>query len=69
MMPPTFSASIRRNSAAPAGSDAIADRLSAMTHDLLAAADTQRRLQWTNPAWQPLLGWTAAELALSLIHI
>jgi len=68
MMPPTFSASIRRNSAAPAGSDAIADRLSAMTHDLLAAADTRRRLQWTNPAWQPLLGWTAAELAAASYH-
>jgi PAS domain S-box-containing protein len=51
-----------------AGGDAVADRLAAMTHDLLAAAGADRRLTWTNPAWQPLLGWTAEELAASSYH-
>jgi PAS domain S-box-containing protein len=51
-----------------AGGDAVADRLAAMTHDLLAAAGADRRLRWTNPAWQPLLGWSADELAASSYH-
>ena len=38
-MSPTFSASIRRSAASLAVADALAERLSAMTHDLLAAAD------------------------------
>src|SRR5690349_13607081 len=46
-----------------AGGDAVADRLAAMTHDLLAASGADRRLTWTNPAWEPLLGWTPEELA------
>ena len=67
-MSPTFSASIRRSTAQPGGGDALAERLSAITHDLLAAADKHRRLIWTNPAWQPLLGWTAGELASGSYH-
>jgi len=50
------------------GGDALADRLAAMTHDLLAATGADRRLTWTNPAWQPLLGWTAEELAAASYH-
>jgi PAS domain S-box-containing protein len=51
-----------------AGGDTVADRLAAMTHDLLAAAGADRKLIWTNPAWQPLLGWTARELATTSYH-
>jgi PAS domain S-box-containing protein len=51
-----------------AGGDTLADRLSAMTHDLLGAAGADRRLTWTNPAWHPLLGWTAEELAARSYH-
>jgi PAS domain S-box-containing protein len=51
----------------PAG-DALAERLWAMTHDLLAAAGADRKLAWTNPAWQPLLGWTAEELRAESYH-
>src|SRR5215204_4988484 len=51
-----------------AAGDALADRMWAMTHDLLAAAGADRRLTWTNPAWQPLLGWTAEELAAESYH-
>jgi PAS domain S-box-containing protein len=51
-----------------AGGHLLADRLSAITHDLLAAADADRRLVWTNPAWQLALAWTAAELAAASYH-
>jgi len=51
-----------------ADGDTLADRLSAMTHDLLGAAGADRRLTWTNPAWHPLLGWTAEELAARSYH-
>ena len=51
-----------------AGGDTLADRLSAMTHDLLGAAGADRRLTWTNPAWQPLLGWSPEELAARCYH-
>ena len=51
-----------------AGGDALADRLWAMTHDLLAASGADRRLTWTNPAWEPLLGWTADELRADSYH-
>src|SRR5919107_1510572 len=51
-----------------AGGDALGDRLAEMTHDLLAAAGADRRLRWTNPAWQQALGWTAAELAADSYH-
>jgi PAS domain S-box-containing protein len=51
-----------------AAGDALADRLWAMTHDLLAAAGADRRLTWTNPAWEPLLGWTADELRAGSYH-
>jgi PAS domain S-box-containing protein len=67
-MTPPFSASTRRASAALVGGDTLADRLSAMTHDLLAAGDADRRLIWTNPAWGPQLGWTAEELGASSYH-
>jgi len=50
------------------GGDTPADRLAAMTHDLLAASGADRHLTWTNPAWQPLLGWTAEELAAASYH-
>ena len=51
-----------------AGGETLADRLAATTHNLLGAADAERRLVWTNPAWQPLLGWTAEDLAAGSYH-
>jgi PAS domain S-box-containing protein len=66
-MTPNSSASTRRSPVDLAG-DTLADRLSALTHDLLAAADVERRLVWSNPAWQPLLGWTAEELGAGSYH-
>jgi len=51
-----------------AAGDALADRMWAMTHDLLAVAGADRRLTWTNPAWQPLLGWSADELRADSFH-
>jgi PAS domain S-box-containing protein len=50
------------------GGEALAERLWAMTHDLLAAAGADRKLTWTNPAWEPLLGWTAEELRAESYH-
>ena len=65
----TPAATAHRPTSVPlAGGDTLADRLSAMTHDLLGAAGADRRLTWTNPAWQPLLGWTAEELAARSYH-
>jgi PAS domain S-box-containing protein len=66
MMTPPFSASTRK--AAAALGDPLADRLAAATQDLLAACDADRRLVWTNPAWEQLLGWTADELARDSYH-
>jgi PAS domain S-box-containing protein len=68
-MNPPFSAASRP----PAGitlaaGDTLADRLWAMTPDLLAAAGADRKLTWTNPAWEPLLGWTADELRAESYH-
>jgi len=51
-----------------AAGDALADRMWAMTHDLLAVAGPDRRLTWTNPAWRSLLGWTADELRAGSFH-
>ena len=68
MTPPSSAASTRPATVPLAGGDTLADRLSTMTHDLLAAAGGDRRLVWTNPAWQPLLGWTAEELAADSYH-
>src|SRR5215218_8944369 len=51
-----------------AAGDALADRMWTMTHDLLAVAGPDRRLTWTNPAWQSLLGWTADELRAASFH-
>ena len=62
MNPPASAASHPQASPPLAAGDAVAERLAEMTHDLLAAADADRRLTWTNPAWEPLLGWTADEL-------
>jgi PAS domain S-box-containing protein len=51
---------------------AVGGRLWEMTHDLLATAGADRRLTCTNPAWEPLLGWTTDELRdgsyLRLVH-
>ena len=52
----------------PPTAGSLAERLAAITHDLLGAAGADRRLIWTNPAWQPLLGWTAEELAARSYH-
>ena len=52
----------------PPTAGSLAERLAAITHDLLGAAGADRHLIWTNPAWQPLLGWTAAELAARSYH-
>jgi PAS domain S-box-containing protein len=67
-VPPTFSASITRGAAVLPRELAHAEQLAAVTHDLLAAADQRHRLTWTNHAWQPLLGWTVAELAGGSYH-
>src|SRR5215218_5526439 len=68
MSPPASAAARQPARITLAGGDGVADRLAAMTHDLLAAAGADRRLRWTNPAWQPLLGWTAEELAADSYH-
>jgi PAS domain S-box-containing protein len=68
MIPPITSSASRPAGLPPAAGDALADRLWEMTHDLLAAAGADRRLTWTNPAWEPLLGWTAEELAVDSYH-
>jgi PAS domain S-box-containing protein len=68
MTPPVSAAPNQPARLTLAGGDAVADRLAAMTHDLLAAAGADRKLRWTNPAWQPLLGWTAEELAAASYH-
>ena len=67
-VPPTFSASLARGATVLPRELAHAERLAAVTHDLLAAADQRHRLTWTNAAWQPLLGWTVAELAGGSYH-
>jgi PAS domain S-box-containing protein len=47
----------------PDGADAAhAERLFALSQDLLGAADANGRLRWVNAAWERGLGWTAAEL-------
>jgi PAS domain S-box-containing protein len=68
MTPPASAASTPPASIPLAGGGVLADRLWTMTHDLLAAAGADRRLTWTNPAWQPLLGWTAEELRADSYH-
>src|SRR3954466_13670734 len=50
------------------GGNALAERLATLTHDLLGAVDAGRRLVWTNPAWEPVLGWTAEELRAGSYH-
>ena len=52
----------------PPSAGSLAERLAAITHDLLGAAGGDRHLIWTNPAWQPLLGWSAEELAARSYH-
>jgi PAS domain S-box-containing protein len=42
--------------------EAHAERLFALSQDLLGAADAEGRLRWVNAAWERLFGWTAAEL-------
>jgi PAS domain S-box-containing protein len=39
-----------------------AERLFALSQDLLGAADAEGRLRWVNDAWERTLGWSAAEL-------
>jgi PAS domain S-box-containing protein len=51
-----------------APADAFAGRLSAITTDLLGAATLDRRLVWTNPAWQAQLGWSEEELSAGSYH-
>lgn len=48
----------------PGGGDdaAHAERLFALSQDLLGAADAEGRLRWVNDAWERMFGWTAAEL-------
>jgi PAS domain S-box-containing protein len=50
------------------GGSVLAERLATLTHDLLGAVDGDRRLVWTNPAWEPVLGWTAEELRAGSYH-
>ena len=47
----------------PGDDPAAAARLVALSHDLMGAVDVHRRLVWTNPAWQAVLGWEPDELA------
>jgi PAS domain S-box-containing protein len=68
MTPSSPAAAVRPASPALAAGDALADRLALITHDLLAAAGADRHLIWTNPAWQQVLCWTAAELAARSYH-
>src|SRR5215470_15583920 len=42
--------------------EAHAERLFALSQDLLGAADAEGRLRWINAAWERLFGWTADEL-------
>ena len=68
MTPPPSAATKSPPTVSLAGGETLAARLSTKTHDLLAAAGADRRLTWTNPAWQPLLGWTAADLGGTSYH-
>src|SRR3954447_1545277 len=42
--------------------EAHAERLFALSQDLLGAADAEGRLRWVNAAWERLFGWRADEL-------
>jgi PAS domain S-box-containing protein len=42
--------------------DAHAERLFALSQDLLGAADAAGRLRWVNAAWERTMGWSADEL-------
>src|SRR5436305_14461600 len=42
--------------------EAHAERLFALSQDLLGAADAGGRLRWVNAAWERLFGWSADEL-------
>src|SRR4051794_30363472 len=42
--------------------DAHAERLFALSQDLLGAADAAGRLRWVNAAWERTMGWSEEEL-------
>src|SRR3954451_3512193 len=42
--------------------EAHAERLFALSQDLLGAADAEGRLRWVNAAWERLMGWSEEEL-------
>jgi PAS domain S-box-containing protein len=42
--------------------DAHAERLFALSQDLLGAADAAGRLRWVNAAWERTMGWSMEEL-------
>ena len=42
--------------------EAHAERLFALSQDLLGAADAEGRLRWVNAAWQRTMGWSLEEL-------
>src|SRR3954447_10245044 len=47
----------------PHGAEAVhAERLFALSQDLLGAADAHGYLRWVNAAWERTTGWTPAEL-------
>ena len=47
----------------PDGAEAAhAERLFALSQDLLGAADAEGRLRWVNAAWERTMGWTPEEL-------
>src|SRR5918997_2877197 len=50
------------------GGTVLAERLATLTHDLLGALGSDHCLAWTNPAWELVLGWTAAELRETPYH-
>jgi PAS domain S-box-containing protein len=65
-MPPTTAAAIPPFTLT--GGTVLAERLATLTHDLLGAVGRDGRLVWTNPAWEPVLGWTAEELRAGHYH-
>ena len=55
--------SISRSAPFPGGAEAAhAERLFALSQDLLGAADANGYLRWVNAAWQRTTGWSPAEL-------
>jgi PAS domain S-box-containing protein len=65
---------VARSTSLPGGASAAghAERLFALSQDLLGAADAQGQLRWVNDAWERTFGWPAEELQskpyVSFVH-